>query len=148
MDPADRQLALEVLTELLVGARVISLRFPFDPIVHFDRDDDGNDFSYLHIVGGFEVTTGESTPWSDLSSRPAWELAWPQLARLARRRVVTATLGTEVAHLSIGLDDGARLRVFGADPQYESWQVGSSDGGTPLVVALPDGDVAVWAKAG
>ena len=144
MDPAEHRLALKVLKELLLGARVIGLRFAFDPIIHFDRDSDGNDFSYLRIESGFEVTAGDTTPWRQLSNRPPWDTGWLQLATLARRHIITVTLGTDVAHLSLGLDDGKQLRVHGSDPLYESWQVGAATGDTRTVVALASGEVAVW----
>lgn len=158
MDEKDKWLAESVLSRLCQGAQIDGIRF--GPVLqllitdHSSGKDPIAGQTYLNL--GSKWTVFDSAP----ASLPDSETELPgmtedqQIQTICGMRGLTITgieLGRSQPHLIITLEDGRVFFLNGRDDQYESWQLGVAMGDPAeswLVVAVPGGDIAVWAPKG
>jgi hypothetical protein len=154
MNEKDKQIAKAALERLCKGAQIGGIRFgPVLQILIGDSDYEGE------LLKG-QVYLNLDTSWKVFKSRPATfpngENELPEASQdeqiqaivSIRERVITKIeLGEIEPHLILTLDDDSVVFVNGKHDQYECWNVGVAFSGTEeiwLIVACPDGNVAVW----
>lgn len=99
-----------------------------------------SDGSAISIETLFELTLTGSPP-SVVDPQAKKVNDEEQAAALLGRIIVSADIDADTGLLSIGFDDGTRLKVR-SDADYEAWAITQPDGAT--IVALPGGGVRRW----
>jgi hypothetical protein len=157
MNEKDKRLAEAVLACLCQGAQIDGIRF--GPVLQILITDHA---SGKHPIAG-QIYLNLGSKWTVFDSAPASlpdsESELPemtedqQIQAICSMRGLTITsieLGKSRPHLIMTLEDGRVFFLNGRHDKYEAWQLGVAMGDpseTWLVVAVPGGDIVVWAPA-
>lgn len=154
MDEKDKRLAEAALERLCRGAQIGGIRF--GPVLQILIGD--SDYEDKPLKGQVYLNLGSS--WKVFEARPTsfpnGENELPEASQdeqiqaivsIRERVIKKVELGETEPHLILTLDDERIVFVNGKHDQYECWDVGVAFDGTEetwLVVACPDGGVAIW----
>jgi hypothetical protein len=155
MEPEDKKLAEAVLKHLCQGAQIDGLRFgPVLQILITDHTSSKTPIRgqvYLNLGSSWTVFTTPPTSWptnEDDQPEPSIDEQLRTICELRELVIADIKLAYTQPHLIMTLEDGRILFVNGWHEKYECWQLGVALGGSDefwLVVATPNGGVAVWA---
>jgi hypothetical protein len=157
MDADDKSQAESALRELCLGKQIVGVRwYAFNFFIEIESVN-----TQLPHAWNIALLLTVESRWTVF---PAWPVHLPEreqdlpnssleervvtLARLAGQDIVGVRLGDDYPHLILTFDSGSVFFLNGYHDSYECWNlssVGAPDNNDWLIVAVPGGEVAIFA---
>ncbi|GAA5445335.1 hypothetical protein Misp06_03537 [Microbulbifer sp. NBRC 101763] len=151
MEERDRELAESVLNRLFCGSAVNGLRF-FTPQILLDGPAKISQEGYINLTSEWVVFDSLPKEYPGSFEELTQEEEELAIHKLRGEKVEKIEILSPWPHLVVHFKSGKVLFIHGKDEQYEPWTAGLTNFGNDseqwLVVACPDGGLAVWAPEG